>query len=166
MSTLKKNCATISSSFSKLEVFMPIWKQEITLSLLQQRHKHSLSDFLGIEFIKIEEKALFAKMPFSEKTRQPFGLLHGGANAVLAETLGSIAAYYCTEESFSCVGLELNINHIRPISSGSVIGKTSPIHLGKKTQVWHIEIYSEQTKKPTAISRLTVAVLEKDQSKN
>ena len=138
---------------------MSIWKQEITLDLLHERQKNSLSDFLSIEFTKIEKEALFAKMPFSDKTRQPLGLLHGGANAVLAETLGSIAANYSVDKTFQCVGLELNINHIRPVFSGWVIGKASPIHLGRKTQIWNIDIFSEETKKQTAVSRLTVAVL-------
>ncbi len=138
-----------------------IWKQEISLSILKEKIKNSMASFLSIEFTKIEKRALYAKMPFSEKTRQPFGILHGGANAVLAESIASIASNYSVEKGFHSVGLELNINHLRPVSSGWVIAKAFPIHLGKKTQVWHIDIFAEESKKQTAVSRLTTAILEK-----
>lgn len=118
-------------------------------------------DFLGIKFIKVGDDFLEATMPVNERTKQPLGLLHGGANMVLAETLGSIASTLVMEtDKQYCVGLEINGNHLKSVKRGIVRGITKPIHLGKKTQVWEIKIFSER-EELTCISRITLAVLDK-----
>ena len=100
-------------------------------------------------------------MPVDQRTKQPYGIMHGGASCVLAETIGSTAANYCIDyEVTHCVGLDINTNHIRPISKGWVIGTAKPFHLGKTTQVWGIEIKGEHGK-IISISRLTMAVIKK-----
>ena len=98
-------------------------------------------------------------MPVDHRTKQPFGILHGGASVVLAETLGSIAGNFCLEEGQGyCVGLDINSNHLRPVTEGKVIGTTRPYHIGRTTHVWHIEIHNEAGKLVN-ISRLTLAVV-------
>lgn len=120
-----------------------------------------MSDFLDIRFTHIGEDTLEATMPVNDKTKQPFGLLHGGANVVLAETLGSVAATMLLDsEKQYAVGLEINANHIRSVGSGLVKGIVKPVHIGKKTQVWEIRIYTD-THKLSCISRITLAVLDK-----
>lgn len=120
-----------------------------------------MTDFLDIRFTKIGEDFLEATMPVVAKTKQPLGLLHGGANVVLAETLGSVAAALTVDkEKQYCVGLEINANHLKSVRSGLVRGITKPIHLGKKTQVWEIKIYTESGDL-SCISRITMAVLDK-----
>jgi 1,4-dihydroxy-2-naphthoyl-CoA hydrolase len=117
--------------------------------------------FLGIEFTEVGPDYVCAKMPVDERTRQPMGLLHGGASVALAETLGSIAAY-CTIDADKqyCVGLDINANHIRGVSEGFVYGKASPLHLGRSTQVWEIRI-TDEAGKLVCISRLTMSVLDR-----
>ncbi len=138
-----------------------IWKNEITLQALTERNKDTMSDFLGIVFTEIGEDYLVAKMPVDNRTKQPIGIMHGGASCVLAETLGSIAANYCVEiEKRYCVGLDINTNHIRSIKDGFVYAKAKPFHLGKSTQVWSIEITDEQ-QKLISVTRLTMSVLER-----
>ncbi|MEX2591884.1 MAG: hotdog fold thioesterase [Anditalea sp.] len=138
-----------------------IFKKNVDLDFLNDLGKNTMVDFLGIKFTKVGADFLEATMPVNERTKQPLGLLHGGANVVLAETLGSIASTLVTDtEKQYCVGLEINANHLRPIKSGIVKGITKPIHLGKKTQVWEIKIFSEQ-EELTCISRITLAVLDK-----
>lgn len=100
-------------------------------------------------------------MPVDHRTKQPLGILHGGASCVLAETVGNAAANYCVDvNNKTCVGLEINVNHIRAVQSGIVTGIAKPLHIGRTTQVWEIRIYNEG-KQLTAVSRLTVAVLDK-----
>ena len=118
-------------------------------------------EHLGIEFLELGEKFISAKMPVDHRTHQPMGLLHGGASIALAETLGSVASSIIIDmDKFACVGLEINANHIKSARSGFVIGKATPIHLGKKTHVWDIKIRNEDDEL-ICISRLTVAVIEK-----
>ncbi len=118
-------------------------------------------DHLGIEFLEVGDDYIKAKMPVDHRTIQPFGLLHGGASVALAETLGSVAANLCVDrEKKMCVGLEINANHIRPVTNGFVYGIARPIHIGASTQVWEIRIQNEQ-EKLVCISRLTLAVLDK-----
>jgi len=120
-----------------------------------------LVEHLGIEFLEFGADFLKARMPVDSRTRQPAGILHGGASVALAETLGSIAAGLCVDrEKKGIVGLEINANHIRPVTEGWVTGVTRPIHIGNSTQVWEIRIYNEQDKL-VCISRLTVANIEK-----
>lgn len=118
-------------------------------------------DHLGIEFLEVGDDYIKAKMPVDQRTIQPFGLLHGGASVALAETLGSVAANLCVDrEKKMCVGLEINANHIRPVTNGFVYGIAKPIHIGASTQVWEIRIQNEQ-EKLVCISRITLAVLDK-----
>jgi 1,4-dihydroxy-2-naphthoyl-CoA hydrolase len=140
---------------------MTIWKSLITLDQIKERSKDTLMEHLGIEYLEIGEDYLKARMPVDSRTRQTTGILHGGASAALAETLGSIAASMCIDrEKKHIVGLEINANHIRPVTAGWVTGITTPIHVGNTTQVWEIRIYNEQ-EKLACISRLTVANLDK-----
>jgi 1,4-dihydroxy-2-naphthoyl-CoA hydrolase len=118
-------------------------------------------EHLGIEFTRIGDDFIEAKMPVDHRTHQPMGLLHGGASVVLAETLGSVAATCCIDSSKQyCVGLDINANHIKSIREGFVTGITKPIHVGKKTQVWEIRITNEQ-QELVCISRITMAVIDK-----
>ena len=136
---------------------MALWKMRITLDELKERSKDTLVEHLGIEFLEIGDDYLKAKMPVDRRTKQPVGLLHGGASVALAETLGSIAARMClSREEKGIVGLEINANHIHPVSDGWVVGITRPLHVGKTTQIWEIKIYNEE-EKLICISRLTVA---------
>jgi len=140
---------------------MTIWKTQATLDQLTERSKDTLIEHLGIEYLEIGEDYLKARMPVDNRTKQPVGLLHGGASVALAETLGSIAAGLCIDtDKKGIVGLEINANHIRPVTGGWVTGVTKPIHVGNTTQIWEINIYNEQDKL-VCVSRLTVANIEK-----
>lgn len=140
---------------------MTIWHQPFTIDDLNQRGEHTLSDFLGIRFTEIGEDTLTATMPASERTRQPIGIVHGGANVVLAETVASTAANAVIDlKYYYCVGLDINANHLRPVKEGLITAVTRPFHLGKSTQVWHIELLNEAGK-PTCISRMTAAVIKR-----
>lgn len=140
---------------------MSIWSVVPTPEQLNQSTKDNMLEHLGIEFLEIGEDFIKARMPVDHRTVQPFGLLHGGASATLAESLGSMAANLCLEGGQkACVGLEINANHIRPATSGYVYGVTRPIHIGKATQVWEIRIYNE-AEKLVCISRLTLAVVQR-----
>ena len=140
---------------------MAPWKSPLTLDQLRERSRNTLMEQLGIEYLEIGEDYVKARMPVDAKTKQTAGILHGGASAALAETLGSIAAGMCIDrETQRIVGLEINANHIRPVSAGWVTGITTPIHVGKTTHVWEIRIFNEQ-EKLVCISRLTVANIAK-----
>jgi uncharacterized protein (TIGR00369 family) len=135
-----------------------IWKTTPDLNVLNGWRGKGASDTMGIEMIEFGDNFLRAKMPVDERTRQPFGILHGGASCVLAETLGSVAGSLCVEFGKQMVvGLEINANHIRPAKEGWVIGTATPIHLGNTTQIWDIKITNEEGKL-VCISRLTLAV--------
>jgi len=136
---------------------MTIWKSLTTVEQLQERCRNTLIEHLGIEILEIGDDYLKAKMPVDHRTRQTAGILHGGASAVLAETLGSIAAGLCVDrETKGVVGIEINANHIRPVHDGWVTGVTTPIHVGKATQIWEIKIHNQQ-EQLVCISRLTLA---------
>jgi len=137
---------------------MKIWKREFDLARATERCKNTMVDYLGIEFIEVGDDYLTARMPIDERTKQPAGIMHGGASCALAETVGSTAANFCSEEGYYCVGLDININHIRAVRAGSVFGTAKPYHIGKMTQVWGIEIFDNE-KKRISVSRLTMAVL-------
>lgn len=131
----------------------------ITLQDLNNMGKANMVEYLGIEFTAIGPDFITATMPVDKRTRQPFGLLHGGASVVLAETLGSIAANCVVNNKKQyCVGLEINANHIRSVKEGLVTGTTKPIHLGKSTQIWEILIQDEK-EQLVCVSRITMAVL-------
>ena len=141
---------------------MAIWfKDEFSLEKLSALSAGTMAEFLGIEWIEVGENFIRAKMPVDERTRQPYGLLHGGASCVLAETIGSVASALVIDQSKAfCVGLEINANHIRTAKNGYVTGIGSPLHLGSTTHVWDIKIYDDRDKL-VCVSRLTVAVLKR-----
>jgi 1,4-dihydroxy-2-naphthoyl-CoA hydrolase len=139
---------------------MRIFKESATLESINAWSKNTLAGHLGITFTNIGDNFLEARMPVDDRTRQPLGLLHGGASVALAETLGSVAATLCVDVNKFCVGLEINANHIKAARSGIVTGITKPIHIGKQTQVWEIRI-SNEAGELICISRITMAVLEK-----
>ncbi len=132
----------------------------ISLEEIHCRSRNTLTDHLGIEFVDIGDDHLSARMPVDQRTTQPMGIVHGGATAALAETVASTAANYCVDASKVCVGLDLNINHIRAARAGFVIAIAKPLHLGKTTQVWDIKIMNE-AKQLISAARLTIAVLAK-----
>jgi uncharacterized protein (TIGR00369 family) len=140
---------------------MAIWKIKIDPQIANSRNKNTMCDHLGIEVTEVGDDYLVARMPVDQRTKQPHGIMHGGASCVLAETAGSVAANFCVEEGFYCVGLDINTNHIRPMREGFVFGKATPFHLGKTTQVWSIEIRDEQ-ERLVSVNRLTMAVLKRE----
>jgi 1,4-dihydroxy-2-naphthoyl-CoA hydrolase len=138
-----------------------IFPTNLSLETLNNMGKNSMTDFLDIRFTKIGEDFLEATMPVDSRTKQPLGLLHGGANVVLAETLGSVAATMTVNQKTQyCVGLEINANHLKSVKEGLVRGITKPIHLGKKTQVWEIKIFNDEGDL-SCISRITMAVIDR-----
>jgi 1,4-dihydroxy-2-naphthoyl-CoA hydrolase len=140
---------------------MALWKTPTTLDQLKEMSKNTMMEHLGIEYLEIGDDYLKAKMPVDHRTKQPVGLLHGGASVALAETLGSMAAALCVNrEKKGIVGIEVNANHIRPVKEGWVTGIAKPIHIGSTTQIWEIHIYNEQDKL-VCVSRLTVAIINK-----
>lgn len=136
-----------------------IWKVKPSQEWMKTFTQKNMSDFLSIEITEVGDDFITARMPVDERTIQPFGLLHGGASCVLAETLGSVAGTFCIDPTKQMVvGIEINANHIRSGKKGEyVYGTVKPIHIGLSTQVWGIEIFNEQ-KKLICISRLTCAV--------
>ncbi len=138
---------------------MPIWKRPISLAEIAASHTGTAITHLGIEFLEIGDDFLRARVPVDERTRQPFGLLHGGVSVVLAETLGSMGAYYTSPEGYHAVGLEINANHLRSATSGWVTGTARPLHIGRRTQVWQIDMVNDAGE-PTCTSRITMAMLE------
>lgn len=144
---------------------MSIWfDRDINLDKLFLLEKGTMSEHLGIEWLELGENFIKGRMPVDHRTIQPFGLLHGGASCVLAETLGSIASYLVIDSSkFNCTGIEINANHIRSARKGFVTGIATPLHLGSSTHVWDIKI-TDENEKLICVSRLTVAIIkQKDQ---
>ncbi|BCQ34760.1 MULTISPECIES: hotdog fold thioesterase [Erwinia] len=137
---------------------MAIWQREATLEQLNLRSQNTMVDHIGIRFTVLAEDRIEAVMPVDQRTRQPFGLLHGGASVVLAETLGSMAGYLCTEGEQQVVGLEINANHLRAAREGEVRGVCRSVHLGRRHQVWQIEIF-DNNNRLCCTSRLTTAVI-------
>lgn len=139
-----------------------IWKIKPTIEALNDINKNSLVENLGIEFTEVGDNYIIAKMPVDQRTRQPMGLLHGGASAALAETLGSIAAFSISIDPLneSIVGLEINANHIKSAKSGWVYGKVTPVKIGNTIQVWQIDITNEE-QVLICRSRLTTMLLKK-----
>lgn len=135
-----------------------IWKRNATLDNLNAMGEGNMVGLLNIHFDKLDAQSIEATMPVDSRTHQPFGLLHGGASVALAETLGSVAGYLCTEGDDRVVGLEVNANHIRSVRSGRVRGVCKALHAGRRHQVWQIEIFDEQGRLCCS-SRLTTAVV-------
>ena len=130
------------------------------LEKLRKMPNTNMAGFLGIEITDMTELSITAKMPVNERTKQPFGLLHGGASVVLAETLGSMASYLLLEDPDTqyAVGLEINANHLRGAKSGFVFATVEAVHIGRKTHVWSILIKDEAGKN-VCISRITVMIV-------
>jgi 1,4-dihydroxy-2-naphthoyl-CoA hydrolase len=141
---------------------MAIWfNKDLVIDDFNRIGKNTMTEHIGLEFIELGDDYLRARMPVDERTRQPYGYLHGGASCVLAETLGSVSSAMVVDHNkFLCVGIEINANHIRSAKQGYVTGITKPIHLGSSTHVWDIRIYDEN-EKLVCISRLTVAIIER-----
>ena len=141
---------------------MSIWfNPNVSAKELHALSINTMADHIGIEFTEIGDNYLKAKMPVDHRTQQPYGVLHGGASATLAETMGSVASALVVDRSrYSCVGLEINANHVRSVKEGYVFGTVLPLHIGRSTHVWDIKIYDQQ-EKLVCVSRLTVAVLKK-----
>ena len=137
---------------------MPIWKRPLSIEELARIHQDTAPAHLGMEFLEVGDDYIKARIPVDRRTRQPYGLLHGGVSVVLAETLGSCGAIYCCEPGYRVVGLDINANHIRGATSGWVTGITKPVHVGRSTHVWAIEMFDDQGRL-TCVSRLTMAVL-------
>jgi 1,4-dihydroxy-2-naphthoyl-CoA hydrolase len=139
---------------------MPVWfDKELSVDKIRPLGKATMSEYLGIEWTEIGENFIKARMPVDHRTKQPYGLMHGGASCVLAETIGSVAsAMVVDHKKFYCVGLEINANHIRSAREGYVTGIATPLHLGSTTHVWDIKIYDEK-EKLVCVSRLTVAII-------
>lgn len=138
---------------------MKLWPRDYSLEELNHRTAGNLLGHLGIEFIAIDNDSLTARMPVDHRTTQPFGQLHGGASVALAESVGSFAAFLSLhDESKTTVGLEVNANHLRPVTSGCVYGVARPLHRGRSTQVWDIRI-SDDHARLICVARLTVAVV-------
>ena len=141
---------------------MAIWHDPtITPDQLNPLSENTMAGHLGMEITEVGEDYLRGRMPVDDRTRQPYGLLHGGASVALAETLGSVASAFVVDRSkYDCVGLEINANHLRGTRDGFVIATARPVHLGKTTHVWDIRIHDER-EKLVCISRLTVAIIKK-----
>ena len=138
-----------------------IFPDYLELDALNNMSEGCMVEHLGIKFTEIGPDYLKATMPVDHRTKQPMGLLHGGASVALAETMGSVGATVTIDlEKQYAVGLEINTNHIKSARSGLVTGTTKPIHLGRGTQVWGIEIHNEDGQL-VAISRITMAILDR-----
>lgn len=138
-----------------------IWFESFPVEVAQRMAADCLIEHLGIEIVEAGNDYLKGRMPVDQRTKQPGGVLHGGASVVLAETLASWAATFAVDRARSyCVGLEVNANHIRAAKDGFVNGVARPVHLGRTTQVWEIRI-SDDRDRLVCISRITMAVLDK-----
>ena len=139
----------------------PIWHKEPNLTTVNSLNENTLGQNLGIEFIEVGANYLVATMPVDERTKQPFGLLHGGANVALAETLGSVASLLVVNSDvFIGVGVEINANHIKAVLTGKVKGICTPLNIAGKNHVWDIKIYNEANEL-TCVSRFTCTIIPK-----
>lgn len=139
---------------------MSLWSQSLTVDQVSKTVEVNMLKHLDIKIIELGEDYLSATMPVDERTKQPHGLLHGGASCVLIESLGSIASNLVLHnEKKVAVGIEINANHLKSVKTGIVKGIAKPVHLGKKTHVWNIEVFNEQGKL-AAIGRLTTMVMD------
>lgn len=140
---------------------MSIWRTQTSVEQLGEFSRDTLSETIDIRLTEIGPDYLRATMPVGPRTHQPMGILHGGASAALAETVGSVASTLCVDrEKYVCLGQEINANHLRPVSSGIVTATARPFHIGKRSHVWHIEIRDEQDRL-VCVSRLTMAIVDR-----
>ncbi|TDV72092.1 hotdog fold thioesterase [Pseudomonas sp. LP_7_YM] len=138
---------------------MSLWRETPDLDALNAKQKNTIGEALDIRFEDFDDQSLTASMPVDHRTHQPYGLLHGGASVVLAETVGSSASYLIIDTcKYFCVGLEVNANHLRGLRSGRVTAVAHPVHIGRTTHVWDIRLTSDEGK-TSCISRLTVAIV-------
>ena len=137
---------------------MSIWKQAISIEALTISSANTAVSHLGIEFIEVGDDFIRARVPVDHRTVQPYGLLHGGVSVVLAETLGSCGAAYAAPKGHRTVGLDINANHLKGTTSGWVTGITRPVHIGRSTQVWAIELRNDAGEL-TCVARITMAML-------
>ena len=137
---------------------MRIWKKPISIELLTASHIGTAVAHVGMEFVEVGDDFIIGRVPVDHRTRQPYGLLHGGVSVLLAETLGSCGAAYSSPPDYRAVGLDINANHIKGATSGWVTGVTRPVHIGRTTQVWQIDMRNDGGE-ITCVSRITMAVL-------
>lgn len=142
---------------------MSIWKKEFTLESLNTMSTNTAAGNLGIQITNFGNNTIEGEMPVDSRTCQIRGLLHGGASALLVETLGSIGGHLATKEGYTIAGIEINANHVSGISSGFVVGIATALHIGRTTHVWDIKINEKETNKPICIGRLTLAVIDLNQ---
>jgi 1,4-dihydroxy-2-naphthoyl-CoA hydrolase len=138
---------------------MRIWQKPVSIEILTASHRDTAVAHLGMEFLEVGDDFIRGRVPVDIRTRQPYGLLHGGVSVVLAETLGSCGAAYSTPEGHRCVGLDINANHLRGATQGWVTGVARPVHRGRTTHVWQIDL-SNDAGDLTCVSRITMAVLQ------
>ena len=139
---------------------MSLWKQAVSIEILKSIHVDTAVERLGIEFLEVGDDFIRARVPVDKRTRQPYGLLHGGVSVVLAETLGSCGAAFAAPAGTQAVGLDINANHLRGATKGWVTGTCRPVHVGRTTQVWQIDLVNDAGQL-TCVSRITMAVLQK-----
>ena len=151
-------CHTCRLAHSHSLSMASIWKRPVSVERLTSIHRETAVGHLGIEFLAVGDDFIQARVPVDSRTVQPHGILHGGVSVVLAETLGSCGAASCVPPGQRVVGLEINANHIRSASTGWVTGVARPLHVGRTTQVWQIEMTNDAGQ-PTCVSRITMAVL-------
>ena len=137
---------------------MSIWKKPASVDALNHRSANTAVSHLGIEITEVGDDFIVGRVPVDARTVQPFGLLHGGVSVVLAETLGSLGAFHASPEGHAAVGLDINANHLRAARSGWVTGTAKPVHIGRTTQVWQIDMVNDEGQ-PTCTSRITMAIL-------
>ena len=137
---------------------MRIWTKPISVESITALSAGCAVSHLGMEFLEVGDDFIRGRVPVDERTRQPYGLLHGGVSVALAETLGSVAAGHVVAEGHTVVGLDINANHLKSAHSGWVTGIARPVHIGRSTQVWHIDMRNDDGEL-VCVSRLTMAVL-------
>ncbi|MDP2065305.1 MAG: hotdog fold thioesterase [Burkholderiaceae bacterium] len=137
---------------------MRLWKQPISVETLTAIHVDTATQHLGMEFLEVGDDFIRGRVPVDARTRQPYGLLHGGVSVVLAETLGSCGAAFACPPGHRAVGLDINANHLKGATQGWVTGITRPVHIGRTTQVWQIDLTNDAGEL-TCVSRITMAVL-------
>lgn len=135
-----------------------VWTQDISVQILTDIHRDTAVQHLGMEFLEVGDDFITARVPVDSRTKQPYGLLHGGVSVVLAETLGSCGAAFSCPSGHRAVGLDINANHLKGATSGWVTGTTRPVHVGRSTQVWQIDLKNDAGEL-TCVSRITMAIL-------
>ena len=138
-----------------------IWKRPVSVESLTAIHVNTTVAHLGIEFLEVGDDFIRARAPVDSRTRQPMGILHGGISVLVAEMLGSVGAACASPPGHRAVGLEINANHLRSVAEGWVMGISRPVHIGRSTHVWQIDLSNEKGQ-PTCVSRITMMILAPD----